>query len=72
MVDENNRPKPGSQPLQFRTQYSRNAWTQFVLILGKNFITYWRTPQYKAVSYVVTALMGVLIGSFYWQLGLQR
>ena len=72
LVEELSHANLDSQPLKFTRQYARSSWVQFVLILRKNFITYWRTPQYKAVSFAVTPIMALLIGSFYWQLGLQR
>eukprot|EP00884_Botryococcus_braunii_P004770 jgi/Botrbrau1/14294/Bobra.0369s0008.1 len=45
---------------------------QYLLILGKNTITYWRYPSYNAVRLVYTVFFAALFGSAFWQTGMHR
>eukprot|EP00884_Botryococcus_braunii_P014151 jgi/Botrbrau1/22737/Bobra.0132s0074.2 len=66
------RPREGAQPLHFDTVFARNTFAQFWAVLQKNFIIYWRSPQYNAVRFFFTCIFGLVIGSIYWRLGNKR
>jgi hypothetical protein len=42
MVAKLSQPEPGSSPLAFDTEYAQPLWRQFVIILAKNLVSYWR------------------------------
>ena len=50
MVLDLQKPKEGSQPLQFDRPYSRSLFQQMYWLLWKNNITYHRLPQYNGGS----------------------
>ena len=61
-----------SQPLQFKTRYSRNLVDQFRLLLLRNSREYWRMPEYNTVRIYFTCLFGLVLGAVYWRIGEQR
>jgi hypothetical protein len=71
-VEELKIPQPDSQDLYFPTQYSQSFINQLRTILWKQFITYWRSPDYNLVRFIFTLLIAVIIGSLYWQIGTDR
>ena len=44
LVEELSVPPPGSQPLSFPSEFSRNRIAQYWVILWKNRKVYWRSP----------------------------
>lgn len=65
-------PPEGSQPLQFKSRYSRKLVDQFWLLLLRNSREYWRMPDYNTVRIYFTCLFGLVLGVVYWRIGTQR
>ena len=42
VVERLSQPEPGSAPLAFKTEYAQPLWRQYVIILAKNLVSYWR------------------------------
>ncbi|KAK9861986.1 hypothetical protein WJX84_003567 [Apatococcus fuscideae] len=72
LVEKLSQPKQESSPLQFSTRYHQPYWRQYLIILLKYFVCYWRYPQYNSIRIITTTLAAVLFGSTFWQKGLQR
>ncbi|KAI3520362.1 hypothetical protein L1887_09744 [Cichorium endivia] len=62
-------PVPGSQDLYFPTKYSQSFWTQCKACLWKQHWSYWRHPQYNAVRFLMTTVIGILFGVIFWDKG---
>lgn len=52
-------PQPGAQALQFRRKHAQSLLQQYLIILAKNYICYWRYPQYNAVSFCQIAALPI-------------
>ncbi|KAL3156297.1 hypothetical protein ABBQ32_012567 [Trebouxia sp. C0010 RCD-2024] len=72
LVDKLKQPPEGSQPLQFKSRYSRNLVDQFWLLLLRNSREYWRMPDYNTVRIYFTCLFGLVLGAVYWRIGTER
>ena len=72
LVQKLKQPSEGSQPLAFKTRYSRNLVQQFRLLLLRNSREYWRMPDYNTVRIYFTCLFGLVLGAVYWRIGKQR
>ncbi|EIE26053.1 ATP-binding cassette transporter [Coccomyxa subellipsoidea C-169] len=72
MVEELSQPKPGTQPLAFDSEHAQPLLNQYLIILKKNTIAYWRYPSYNAVRFTFTAIFAVLMGAAFWQAGANR
>ena len=44
-MDRLSQPAPGSAPLAFDSPFPQPLWAQYLIILKKNTICYWRYPQ---------------------------
>ena len=42
MVERLSQPEAGSSPLAFATEYAQPLWRQYLIILAKNMVCYWR------------------------------
>lgn len=62
----------GTKDLYFPTQYSESTWGQFKSCLWKQWLTYWRSPEYNLVRYCFTLVCGVLVGTIFWKIGEKR
>lgn len=62
-------PVPGSHDLYFPTKYSQSFWTQCMACLWKQHWSYWRHPQYNAVRFFMTTVIGILFGVIFWDKG---
>lgn len=38
----------------------------------RNLLSYWRNPSYNGVRYMFCSVLGLLLGSIYWDLGMLR
>ena len=65
-------PPEGSKDLYFRSAYPQSQLTQTRLLLKKDLITYWRSPNYNSVRFVFTVLLALIVGAIYWGLGARR
>ncbi|KAK8989797.1 hypothetical protein V6N11_064213 [Hibiscus sabdariffa] len=72
LVNELSTPPQGAQDLYFATQYSQNSWGQFKSCFWKQWLTYWRSPDYNLVRYCFTLVAALLVGSIFWQVGTKR
>ncbi|KAH7856245.1 hypothetical protein Vadar_034432 [Vaccinium darrowii] len=71
LIKELSAPPPGSKDLHFPTKYSRSFHTQCIACFWKQHWSYWRNPQYNAVRFFMTILIGALLGFIFWQKGQQ-
>ncbi|XP_016169834.1 ABC transporter G family member 29-like [Arachis ipaensis] len=72
LVKELSTPPPGAKDLYFPTQYSQSIWGQFKSCLWKQWVTYWRSPDYNLVRYFFTLLAALMIGTIFWRVGKKR
>ncbi|KAK9806328.1 hypothetical protein WJX72_010375 [[Myrmecia] bisecta] len=72
LVASNSQPAPGSSPIAFATEYPQPLWAQYLALLAKNTISYWRNPAYNAVRFNFTAVFAFLFGTVFWRTGQSR
>lgn len=65
-------PPPGSAPLAFETEYPQSARVQFLTLLRKNAVSYWRNVDYNAVRYVFTIIFALQFATVFWDTGGDR
>ncbi|AQK82589.1 ABC transporter G family member 29 [Zea mays] len=69
LVNQLSQPEPGTSDLYFPTEYSQSTIGQFKACLWKQWLTYWRSPDYNLVRYSFTLLVALLLGSIFWRIG---
>nr|CAB3474119.1 unnamed protein product [Digitaria exilis] len=69
LVKELSKPPPGSSDLYFPTQYSRSNFDQFKFCLWKQWLTYWRSPDYNLVRMFFALFTALLLGIIFWRVG---
>ncbi|KAG2591321.1 ABC transporter G family member 38-like [Panicum virgatum] len=69
LVKELSKPLPGSSDLYFPTQYSRSTFDQFKCCLWKQWLTYWRSPDYNLVRMFFALFTALLLGIIFWRVG---
>eukprot|EP00262_Sarcandra_glabra_P012496 TRINITY_DN323_c0_g1_i1.p1 TRINITY_DN323_c0_g1~~TRINITY_DN323_c0_g1_i1.p1 ORF type:complete len:1461 (-),score=277.38 TRINITY_DN323_c0_g1_i1:266-4648(-) len=69
LIKQLSTPAPGSEDLYFPTKYSQNFATQYKACLWKQQWSYWRNPQYNAIRFFMTIVIGILFGSIFWNKG---
>ncbi|CAN1308015.1 ABC transporter G family member 39 [Linum perenne] len=69
LIEELSTPLPGSKDLYFPTKYSQSFATQYMACFWKQNWSYWRNPQYNAVRFGLTILIGILFGLIFWNKG---
>ncbi|KAL5060201.1 hypothetical protein RYX36_031805 [Vicia faba] len=67
LIKELSAPAPDSKDLYFPTKYSQSFFVQCKANFWKQNLSYWRNPQYNAVRFFMTILIGVLFGLIFWQ-----
>ncbi|XP_021716119.1 ABC transporter G family member 31-like [Chenopodium quinoa] len=72
LIEQMSMPPPGSEPLRFDTTFSQDIISQFWLCLKKQFLVYWRSPQYNAVRFLFTTFCALVLGSIFWDAGSKR
>ena len=65
-------PPAGSKDLYFKSAYPQGQGRQLALLLKKDLITYWRSPNYNTVRFVFTIILALIVGAIYWDLGSRR
>ena len=65
-------PPEGSRELYFKNAYPQSQARQLQLLLKKDLITYWRSPNYNTVRFVFTIILALIVGAIYWGLGNRR
>ncbi|KAM1523848.1 hypothetical protein ACFX10_008508 [Malus domestica] len=69
LIKELSTPAPGSKDLYFPTKYSQPFPVQCKACFWKMHWSYWRNPQYNAIRFFMTIVIGVLFGLIFWQKG---
>ncbi|CAL0332406.1 unnamed protein product [Lupinus luteus] len=72
LVNELSVPPPGAKDLYFPSQFSQSIMGQFKSCLWKQYLTYWRCPDYNLVRYFFTLLVALVVGSVFWKVGKKR
>jgi energy-coupling factor transporter ATP-binding protein EcfA2/ABC-type multidrug transport system permease subunit len=72
LIKELSSPAPGSQDLNFPTQYAQSFNVQCMACLWKQHWSYWRNPHYNAVRFFFTTVVALLFGTIFWDLGTKR
>ncbi|KAJ4821952.1 hypothetical protein Tsubulata_045868 [Turnera subulata] len=63
LIKELSTPAPGSKDLHFVTQYSQSSLTQCFACLWKQHWSHWRNPPYTGVKFLMTTIVGILLGT---------
>ncbi|XVF78081.1 hypothetical protein PTKIN_Ptkin14bG0099900 [Pterospermum kingtungense] len=71
LIKELSTPAAGSMDLCFPTIYSQPFLTQFKVCFLKQHWSYMRNPQYNAVRFFITFVIGTLVGLIFWNKGQQ-
>ncbi|CAN4114358.1 unnamed protein product [Withania somnifera] len=71
LIKELSIPAPGSQDLHFPTEYSQPFSEQCKACFWKQHLSYWRHPQYNAIRFAMTTMIGVIFGIIFWNKGNQ-
>ncbi|KAI8569212.1 hypothetical protein RHMOL_Rhmol02G0261700 [Rhododendron molle] len=71
LIKELSTPALGSKDLYFSTKYSQPFVTQCKACFWKQHWSYWRNPQYNAIRFFVTIVIGALFGFILWKKGQQ-
>ncbi|KAK4419344.1 ABC transporter G family member 39 [Sesamum alatum] len=69
LIKELSVPTPGSKDLYFPTKYSQPFLNQCKACFWKQYWSYWRNPQYNAIRYCWAILIGVTLGTVFWNKG---
>ncbi|BFG38675.1 hypothetical protein CerSpe_249490 [Prunus speciosa] len=71
LIKELSTAAPGSKDLYFPTKYSQPFSVQCKASFWKMHWSYWRNPQYNAIRFFMTIVIGCLFGLIFWQKGQQ-
>ncbi|KAL7195797.1 hypothetical protein ACSBR1_035934 [Camellia fascicularis] len=69
LIKELSTPPPGSKDLYFPTKYSQPFTTQCSACFWKQHWSYWRNPQYNAIRFFMTIVVGCIFGFTFWNKG---
>ncbi|GLJ08411.1 hypothetical protein SUGI_0088210 [Cryptomeria japonica] len=69
LIKELSIPVPDAKDLCYPMQYSQSFCDQFKFCLWKQWWTYWRSPPYNSVRYVVTLFTALVFGTLFWDYG---
>nr|QVT92349.1 ABC transporter [Salvia miltiorrhiza] len=69
LIQELSSPPPGSKDLYFPTKYSQSFLEQCRACFWKHNQSYWRNPEYNAIRFVMTVLIGLVFGLIFWNKG---
>ncbi|KAL1814400.1 hypothetical protein ACET3Z_016974 [Daucus carota] len=72
LVKELSIPPAGAKDLYFATEYSQPTWGQFKSCLWKQWVSYWRSPDYNLVRYFFTLAAALMVGTIFWKVGTKR
>lgn len=71
LIKQLSTPAPGSQDLYFPTEYAQSFLSQCRACFWKQHLSYWRHPQYNAIRFFMTTIIGVIFGVIFWDKGQQ-
>lgn len=57
------------QELRVSTKYSQSLLTQLAVLSNKFRVIYWRKPDYNLMRFVMTAVIGIALGTTFFELG---
>ncbi|KAL3132996.1 hypothetical protein ABBQ38_006905 [Trebouxia sp. C0009 RCD-2024] len=60
------------KPIKFDEKYAKRFGVQYLALLKKFNIAYWRTPEYNYIRALVTVILGFVLGTLYWKIGHKR
>ncbi|KAJ9181423.1 hypothetical protein P3X46_009555 [Hevea brasiliensis] len=69
LIKELSTPAPGTKDLYFPSKYSQSFLVQCMACFWKQYWSYWRNPQYNAIRFFLTIVIGVLFGLIFWNKG---
>ncbi|KAL3523636.1 hypothetical protein ACH5RR_016470 [Cinchona calisaya] len=69
LIKQLSTPPPGSQDLYFPTKYSQSFLTQCKACFWKQHLSYWRNPNYNAIRFFMTIIIGLIFGIIFWKKG---
>ncbi len=58
--------RPSALPLSFPSRYAQPLHKQLGHLLVKDFLCYWRTPDYNATRMAISLGVALIFGSMYW------
>ncbi|KAM6568607.1 hypothetical protein CsatB_016592 [Cannabis sativa] len=71
LINELSTPTPGSDDLHFPTKYSQPFLVQCKACFWKQHWSYWRNPEYNAIRFFSTTIIGAIFGIVFWNKGQQ-
>ncbi|KAL0303556.1 UNVERIFIED_CONTAM: Pleiotropic drug resistance protein 2 [Sesamum radiatum] len=71
LIKQLSTPAPGSHDLYFPTEYAQSFLSQCRACFWKQHLSYWRHPQYNAIRFFMTTVIGVIFGVIFWDKGQQ-
>ncbi|XP_015583835.2 ABC transporter G family member 39 isoform X3 [Ricinus communis] len=69
LIKELSIPPSGSKDLYLPTKYSQSFLVQCKACFWKHHWSYWRNPQYNAIRFFLTIIIGTLFGLIFWNKG---
>ncbi|CAM6086376.1 unnamed protein product [Calypogeia fissa] len=69
LVEELGIPPPGTADLSFPTLYAQPMWKQFTSCLWKQHWTYWRSPGYNLMRFLLSLFCAVFFGTVFYATG---
>eukprot|EP00257_Ricinus_communis_P023764 XP_015583834.1 pleiotropic drug resistance protein 2 isoform X1 [Ricinus communis] len=69
LIKELSIPPSGSKDLYLPTKYSQSFLVQCKACFWKHHWSYWRNPQYNAIRFFLTVIIGTLFGLIFWNKG---
>lgn len=71
LIKDLSTPAPNSKDLHFPSKYSQSFTVQCNACFWKQHWSYWRNPQYNAIRFFMTIIIGILFGLIFWNKGQQ-
>ncbi|KAL0031878.1 hypothetical protein WJX79_002852 [Trebouxia sp. C0005] len=71
LVDEHSQ-ENAYKPIEFKEKYAKSSSRQYLALLKKFSIAYWRTPEYNYIRFITTVILGFVLGTLYWKIGHKR
>ncbi|XP_057980716.1 pleiotropic drug resistance protein 2-like [Malania oleifera] len=69
LITELSTPVPGCNDLYFPAKYAQPFATQCKACFWKQHCSYWRNPQFNAIRFFMTIVIGILFGVIFWDKG---
>nr|XP_023885614.1 pleiotropic drug resistance protein 3-like isoform X1 [Quercus suber]POE69405.1 pleiotropic drug resistance protein 3 [Quercus suber] len=69
LVKQLSSPSTGSRELHFPTRFPQTGWEQFKACLWKQHLSYWRSPSYNLMRFILLSASSLLFGILFWKKG---